>query len=436
MFTSRLGPVSSYKPVVSVIIPTLNEAKNLPLVLPYIPVDVVDEVILVDGRSKDHTVEIARQLLPSIKIVLESKSGKGAALRRGYAESTGDILVVIDADGSHDPREIPRFVTAILEGADFAKGSRFAPSGGTTDMPRLRKMGNWALTSIVNLLFSQSFTDLCYGFHAFRRHCLDYLDLDAVDGFEVDTAIYLQAVRSNLKVVDVPSFEGLRFYGKGKLKTFPDGWRVLRTIFREWSAHNRLPARVQPIGFRSSYSIRVGSSQSILPTPESLPIYDGQPTSRERYTLEEFFNIYLTDAPKEETNPLLSEVLLDVMERFGASSGGLMILKDELHQYNSFQVFGRKIELVQIHGKDELLQKGIAAWAVQNRQSVLIADTKNDERWLCQDWEQEEDISRSALVVPFFLDQNTVGVLLLTRPIDRAFTEADLDRIHHIEIFL
>jgi len=174
---------------VSVILPTLNEAKNLPLVLPRLPLDVIDEVILVDGRSTDGTVAMARQLLPQIHVVLEPKPGKGAALRAGYRAASGDILVVLDADGSNDPREVPRFVRSLLEGADFVKGSRFAHRGGTTDMPRYRQWGNGGFVHLVNLLFGSTFTDLCYGFHAFWRYCLDAIDVDQVDGFEIDTAL-------------------------------------------------------------------------------------------------------------------------------------------------------------------------------------------------------------------------------------------------------
>src|SRR5574340_1775949 len=114
------------RPSVSVIIPTLNEAKNLPLVLPYLPMDWIDEVLLVDGRSSDNTVETAQRILPSIKVVLETKKGKGAAMYAGYKAASGDILVVMDADGSNDPRESPRYVKPLLEGADFVKGSRFS----------------------------------------------------------------------------------------------------------------------------------------------------------------------------------------------------------------------------------------------------------------------------------------------------------------------
>jgi glycosyltransferase involved in cell wall biosynthesis len=236
---------------VSVVVPTLNEAKNLPLIFPHIPLGVVDEVILVDGRSTDGTVDVARSLMPSVKVVLEPAPGKGAALRAGYRAATGDIIVVIDADGSNDPREIPRYLRSLIEGADFAKGSRFAHRGGTTDMPRFRQAGNRFFVMLVNLLFSSTFTDLCYGFHGFWRYCLDLIDIENVDGFEIDTALYVRAVRERLRIVEVPSFEGYRFYGEGKLRTFPDGIRVLRTIIHEWTTAIVAPRRQSEyLGFR------------------------------------------------------------------------------------------------------------------------------------------------------------------------------------------
>jgi glycosyltransferase involved in cell wall biosynthesis len=115
--------MSNHQPTVSVIFPTLNEAKNLPLVFSYLPLNMIHEVILVDGRSTDNTVEVAQQLLPSIKVIRELTPGKGAAMRAGYRAATGDILVVVDADGSNDPRELPRFVQALTEGADFVRAA-------------------------------------------------------------------------------------------------------------------------------------------------------------------------------------------------------------------------------------------------------------------------------------------------------------------------
>jgi glycosyltransferase involved in cell wall biosynthesis len=235
-----------------VIIPTLNEAENLPLVLPYFPMNWVDEVILVDGQSVDGTVEIAKKLLPTIKVVMEKQAGKGAALQAGYEAATGKILIVLDADGSHDPREIPRYVVALMEGADFVKGSRFAPGGGTTDMPRYRRWGNAFFVLSVNVLFGATFTDLCYGYHAFWKYCLDSIELPDANGFEIDTVLYIGALRKRLRIMEVPSFEGFRFYGTGKLKTIPDGFRVLRSIARGWWKYIRPSKETEHIGFHGN----------------------------------------------------------------------------------------------------------------------------------------------------------------------------------------
>lgn len=217
---------------VSVVIPTLNEAENLPHVLPRIP-SWVHEVVLVDGRSTDATVAVARQLRPDIRVVMQAGRGKGLALRTGFAAATGDIIVMLDADGSTDPAEIPAFVDALIKGADFAKGSRFLPGGGTADMELYRKLGNWGLTFAVRLLFGGRYSDLCYGYNAFWAHVLPCLNLDA-DGFEIETMMNVRAIREGLKVSEVPSFEAERVHGTSNLRTFPDGWRVLKTIVREW----------------------------------------------------------------------------------------------------------------------------------------------------------------------------------------------------------
>ena len=150
------------KPTISVVIPALNEEGNLPHVLPRIP-RIVDEVILVDGNSTDRTVEVARELIPSVRVVAQEGRGKGAALRSGFSAAEGDILVMLDADGSTDPGEIPVFVHALLAGADFAKGSRFLHGAGTSDMPFHRRMGNATFVQLVRRLYGGRYTDLCYG---------------------------------------------------------------------------------------------------------------------------------------------------------------------------------------------------------------------------------------------------------------------------------
>jgi glycosyltransferase involved in cell wall biosynthesis len=219
------------KPTVSVIIPTLNEARNLPHVFSRLPSDIY-EVVLSDGHSKDNTIEVARALMPDIVVVHESRRGKGAGLQAGFGAATGDIIVMLDADGSDDPAEIPRFVEALVAGADFAKGSRYLRGGGSADLTFVRRVGNGGLTALVNVLYGTRYTDLCYGYNAFWRHCLPYLQVDC-DGFEVETLINIRIAKAGLRVVEVPSYEEQRIHGKSNLRPFRDGWRVQRTIMKE-----------------------------------------------------------------------------------------------------------------------------------------------------------------------------------------------------------
>ena len=218
-------------PLVSVVIPARNEATNLRHVLPHIP-STVHEVILVDGHSTDDTILVAEQLLPSVRIIPQTGKGKGNALRTGFSACTGDIIVTLDADGSAEPSEIPRFVEALMRGYDFAKGSRFIPNGGSDDITLLRHLGNFGLCTLVNTLFRTKYSDLCYGYNAFWKSCLDEIQLDC-DGFEIETQINLRMYKANLKIIEVPSFERRRIYGQSNLNTFRDGWRVLKTIVKE-----------------------------------------------------------------------------------------------------------------------------------------------------------------------------------------------------------
>ena len=238
-------------PTVSVVIPTLNEERNLPHVFAKLP-DGIDEVIVVDGGSHDRTVAVARELRPDVVIVQQTRTGKGNALACGFAACTSDIIVMIDADGSTDPGEIPGFVAELVAGADFVKGSRFDKGGHSHDITRLRKVGNDGLNLVVNVLFGTRFTDLCYGYNAFWRRVVPTLALPDPalprpsdgsklwgDGFEIETMINIRAAADGMKVGEVGSVEHARIHGQSNLNTFRDGFRVLRTIFSEYGRMRR-----------------------------------------------------------------------------------------------------------------------------------------------------------------------------------------------------
>jgi glycosyltransferase involved in cell wall biosynthesis len=231
---------------VSVVIPTLNEARNIPHVFELIP-SWIHELIVVDGLSHDDTIAVAKEHFPGVLVVLEGTRGKGAALRAGFEAATGDIIVMLDADGSTDPGEIAAFVGLLMAGADVAMGSRFAMGGGTADMEAHRRAGNWALTRLVRVGFGARFSDLCYGYTAFWRDVLPALD-GPFRGFEVETVLHIRAVRAGLKIAEVPSFEKKRVHGVTNLRTIRDGFRVLRAIGSEWADEHLTGTRTVPHG--------------------------------------------------------------------------------------------------------------------------------------------------------------------------------------------
>lgn len=247
---NRTVPQST--PTVTVVIPALNEARNIPLVFSGLPA-VLHQVILVDGNSTDDTVEVARKLRSDICVVQQTRKGKGNALACGFAAATGDIIVMLDADGSTNPQEIPLFIEALTTGkADFAKGTRFLEGGGSADITLIRSWGNWILMLIANLFCRSRFSDLCYGYNAFWSRCLPVFDLNPGirsesnsatmefgDGFEIETLLNIRAAKSGLKILEVPSFEKSRLHGQSNLRAIPDGIRVIKTILRE-SRRSRL----------------------------------------------------------------------------------------------------------------------------------------------------------------------------------------------------
>lgn len=230
------SPLSSIRAVraapplpLSVVIPTLDEARNIGHVLALMPP--VEELIIVDGCSEDDTVEVVRRHRPDARIILQRPEGKGSAMRAGFEIATAPYVVAMDADGSMDPRELPAYVALFELGYDVVKGSRSAVGGGSTDLTLLRKAGNRGLVGLYNAMFRTRLSDLCYGFIGFRRDRLDVLGLYA-PGFEIEAQIIAHAQLLGLRMAEVPSQEADRLHGESNLQTWKDGRRVLRAMLR------------------------------------------------------------------------------------------------------------------------------------------------------------------------------------------------------------
>jgi glycosyltransferase involved in cell wall biosynthesis len=232
----------------TLIIPTMNEAENLKLLIPQIPA-FIDEVIVVDGNSTDDTVKVAESSNRVDLLVSQRRKGKGAALSRGFLNSTGDFVFMIDADGSMDPGELSIFAKALEDGAHLVKGSRYIDQGGSSDITVFRSTGNLGLTWLANTLYRRKWTDLAYGYAGFERNALTALEISYLDtkvagpfshrrmsygqGFEIETLMFCRAVRRGMRVEEVPSWENERINGSSNLRAISDGTRALSALIVE-----------------------------------------------------------------------------------------------------------------------------------------------------------------------------------------------------------
>jgi glycosyltransferase involved in cell wall biosynthesis len=220
---------------VGVVIPTLNEEKNIEDVLFNLKNQGYYNILVIDGKSKDKTTQIATR--NGVKVVLQTNKGKGSAIRQGLNNGylDADAVVMMDADGSMDAKEIHSLVEALNSGADIVKGSRFMKGGYSYDMSSLRRMGNMLMVTVVNLLWSAKYTDLCYGFAAFNKRAIEKLvPYLKSQSFEIETEIFLKALKLGLVVKEVPSTEFLRKNGQSNLNSFRDGFKILMKIAEEF----------------------------------------------------------------------------------------------------------------------------------------------------------------------------------------------------------
>lgn len=212
-------------PSVSIVIPALNEARNLPYLLPTLPPWA--EVVLVDGGSVDDTVSVARRVMPSIKVVTaRRRTGRGGALLNGFAACGGDIIVTMDAYGSGDGRDVIEVLEAMTAGADFVKGSGLTSSRG-----RMGRGIDRLLVMLVNGLFGARYSDLGDGCNAFWAKHLSAIQVDG--GFEIDTQMRIRAAKLGLRVREIPGHGPIVRYTESIFLMLTHAGRILRMIMYE-----------------------------------------------------------------------------------------------------------------------------------------------------------------------------------------------------------
>lgn len=216
----------------TVVVPTKKERNGIETVIkslkPY-----AKEIIIVDGHSNDGTKEIVERL--NCRFYLDHGLGKGEGVRLGLSKSEGDVVLIFDADGSPDPKDIPRLVEPVFEGkADLVISSR--RTGGSYDLNFgfggvLRSAGADLFTTIVNYRFDTNFTDILYSFRAIKRSIVPKLYLKSND-FTIEQETIIKCLKSKFKIMEIPSRERARQWGKSKLKTIT-GFKMLLHLLKE-----------------------------------------------------------------------------------------------------------------------------------------------------------------------------------------------------------
>lgn len=219
---------------VTLIIPTRNEEGCIGRVLKEIPRKIVNEIIIVDGHSTDNTVkEVTEQFKKDDKLVNQKGDGYGGAFIEGFKIATGDVIIMMDADGSHNPADIPFIVDKVKEGYEYVMASRYTIGGMSEDDTFIRWFGNQLFTKLTNIVHGTKVTDSLYLFTAITKEGLKKLTLESL-GFEFCTEILVKARKAGLRFAEVPAIERARFNGESKVNAFWDGIKFLKAIFRNY----------------------------------------------------------------------------------------------------------------------------------------------------------------------------------------------------------
>ena len=220
---------------VTLIIPTKNEEGCIGKVLREVPKKVVNEILVIDYHSTDKTADEAKRNLRSKqdRFIEQKGRGYGGAFIEGIKIARGDVIVMMDADGSHNPADIPFLIAKLKEGYDYAMSSRYAVGAKSFDDTLIRWIGNMIFTKLTNIVHNMHITDSLYLLTAVWKEDLERMNLKS-EGFEICTEILVKASRMGLRIAEVPTIERARYKGESKVSAFWDGLKILKAIFQKY----------------------------------------------------------------------------------------------------------------------------------------------------------------------------------------------------------
>jgi glycosyltransferase involved in cell wall biosynthesis len=224
-------------PNVSVVIPAYNEEKTIEEILirtsrTMETIGIPYEVIVVNDGSSDKT----RLLAETHKTTVLSNGrniGKGHALRRGFQNATGNIIITIDADGSHKPEEIPKLLEPLLKGADIVAGSRFLGNREKDSVKKLHIIGNHLFNLLIFLLTRKRITDSQTGFRAFRKKVIRKIKLTS-EGYEIETELTMKTLKNGFLLQEEPITCEKRRDGCSHLNPLRDGFKIFQNIIKAY----------------------------------------------------------------------------------------------------------------------------------------------------------------------------------------------------------
>ena len=216
---------------VSLVIPTKNEAGALEKTIKEIPQGCVDEIIVSDGHSTDGTLDIAVKL--GCKAITQEGKGYGLGILSGVKIATGDVIVIMDGDGSQIPADIPRLLEKIKEGYDIGWGSRYLGGGKSLDDTWLRYFGNQLFTFLIRFIHGLKITDILYMFPAFKKEIFDKVSLQFSD-FRFGIELPVKAHKAGFKFGEVACVERKRMTGETKVKDLADGYKIFKAILKKY----------------------------------------------------------------------------------------------------------------------------------------------------------------------------------------------------------